>query len=124
MVTVAVQEAVWPVASSAVIMTLTVPAPAMVPAAGDWESVKVQPVATTSFRSDGITASQSAFAVMVLFEAHVVIVGAPAARTVTVNPQVSPVPEQVTAVLPTGKAEPDAGTHVTVPQVPLVVGAG
>ena len=32
--------------------------------------------------------------------------------------------QQVTVVVPFGKNEPDAGEHVTVPQVPIVVGAG
>jgi len=31
---------------------------------------------------------------------------------------------QVTVVVPTGKIEPEAGVQVTVPQVPVVVGAG
>ena len=44
--------------------------------------------------------------------------------TVTVNEQLEPdVVLQVTVVVPTGKTEPDAGLHVTVPQAPLVVGA-
>ena len=30
---------------------------------------------------------------------------------------------QVTVVVPTGKKEPEGGVHVTVPQVPVVVGA-
>jgi hypothetical protein len=30
---------------------------------------------------------------------------------------------QVTVVVPTGKKEPEAGEHTTVPQVPVVVGA-
>jgi hypothetical protein len=31
---------------------------------------------------------------------------------------------QVMVVVPTGKNEPEAGLHVIVPQVPVVVGAG
>jgi hypothetical protein len=34
-----------------------------------------------------------------------------------------PEAEQVIVVVPTGKNEPDAGVHVTVPQLPAVVGA-
>src|ERR1044072_1107202 len=46
-------------------------------------------------------------------------------ETVTVNVQPGPaVVAQVTVVVPTGKNEPDGGEQVTVPQVPVVVGAG
>ena len=54
-----------------------------------------------------------------------VMVGGCVSLTVTVN--VQPVPEegvQVTVVVPTGKKEPLAGEQLTVPQVPVVVGAG
>ena len=45
--------------------------------------------------------------------------------TFTVNLQVPPPDSlQVTVVVPTGKAEPEAGLHVNVPQSPVVVGAG
>ncbi len=45
--------------------------------------------------------------------------------TVTVNVQVGPAVEvQVTVVVPTGNKKPEAGAQVTVPQVPVVVGAG
>ena len=45
--------------------------------------------------------------------------------TVTLNVQPGPaVLVQVTVVVPTGKQLPEAGLHVTVPQLPLVVGAG
>ena len=45
--------------------------------------------------------------------------------TVTVNEQLGPaVVLQVTVVVPFGKKDPDAGEQVTVPQVPLVDGAG
>ena len=44
--------------------------------------------------------------------------------TVTLNEQLAPaLSEQVTVVVPTGKNQPEAGVQVTVPQVPLVVGA-
>ena len=59
----------------------------------------------------------------VVFGGHV-IVGACVSVTVTVNVQLGPaVVVQVTVVVPTGKNEPDAGLQVTVPQVPVVVGA-
>ena len=45
--------------------------------------------------------------------------------TVTVKEHDGPVLEvQLTVVVPFGKNEPDAGAQVTVPQVPVVVGAG
>ena len=53
-----------------------------------------------------------------------VTVGACVSLTVTVNEQLGPVVvEQVTVVVPFGKVAPDAGEQVTVPQVPVVVGA-
>lgn len=46
--------------------------------------------------------------------------------TVIVNEQLSeswPL-SQLTVVVPVGKNTPDAGEHVSVPQVPLVAGSG
>lgn len=52
-----------------------------------------------------------------------VTVGFSVSLTVTVNEQLGPAPVvQVTVVTPFAKVEPDAGLHVTVPQVPVVVG--
>ena len=61
----------------------------------------------------------------VLFVAQVVIAGGSGVVTITVNAQLVPsgLLVQVTTVLPTEKVEPDGGSHVTVPQGPLVVGA-
>jgi hypothetical protein len=43
---------------------------------------------------------------------------------VTVKVQRGPADEvQVTVLVPTAKNEPDGGVHVTVPQLPVVVGA-
>jgi hypothetical protein len=54
-----------------------------------------------------------------------VIVGGCVSFTVTVNVQVVPACEvTVTVVVPLGKNDPDAGEAVTVPQGPVVVGAG
>lgn len=54
-----------------------------------------------------------------------VIVGACVSLTVTVNEQVGPADAvQVTVVVPFGKGDPDAGEQLTVPQLPVVVGAG
>jgi hypothetical protein len=54
------------------------------------------------------------------------IVGGCVSLTVIVNEQLPPPTElvAVTVVVPTGKKEPEAGVAVTVPHVPLVVGAG
>lgn len=60
----------------------------------------------------------------VTFAGHV-IVGGCVSLTVTVKVHIAPeVSEHVTVVVPTGKNEPDAGVHVTVPHGPDVVGAG
>jgi hypothetical protein len=53
------------------------------------------------------------------------MVGGCVSLTVTVNEQLGPVDEvQVTVVVPTGKNDPDGGEQVTVPQFPVVAGAG
>lgn len=112
-----------PAEFSAVIVTVTGPGGTMAPAAGDCERVTLQPVAKTSLSRLGMTASQFAFAVIVLFAAQVVMIGGLAGVTVTVKLQVAPsVLLQVTTVLPTGKVEPEVGLQVTVPQLPEVVG--
>src|SRR5260221_14778369 len=52
-------------------------------------------------------------------------VGRVVSATVTLNEQLCPLPEtQFTCVVPMGKNEPGAGVHVTIPQLPLAVGAG
>jgi hypothetical protein len=54
-----------------------------------------------------------------------VIVGGWVSLTVTVKLQLGPCcVVQVTVVTPTEKLDPDAGVQVTVPQLPVVVGAG
>ena len=54
-----------------------------------------------------------------------VIVGACVSLTVTVKLQLGPAPVvQVTVVVPFGNVDPELGAHVTVPHVPVVVGAG
>jgi hypothetical protein len=53
-----------------------------------------------------------------------VITGGVLSETVTLNEQLGPaVVVQVTVVMPTGKTDPEAGLHVTVPQPWVVVGA-
>jgi hypothetical protein len=59
-----------------------------------------------------------------MFAGHV-ITGGCVSLTVTVKVQLGPeLVVQVTVVVPFGKNEPEAGEQVTVPQVPVVVGAG
>ena len=54
-----------------------------------------------------------------------VIVGGVVSLTVTVKVQPGPLcTVQVTVVVPTGKQLPETGLQVTVPQMPVVVGAG
>jgi hypothetical protein len=113
-----------PARFSAVIVTMYVPGPTIDPAAGDWESVTLQPVATTSGTRFGIAASHSASTDRVLFVAHAVIVGALAGTTVTVKSQFEPdALVQVTRVVPVGKTVPEPGLQVTEPQSPVVDGA-
>ena len=58
-----------------------------------------------------------------MFAGHTTV-GACVSVTVTVNEQLGPaVVVQLTVVVPTGKLDPEAGVHVTVPQLPVVVGA-
>jgi hypothetical protein len=59
----------------------------------------------------------------VIFEQ--VNVGACVSLTVTVKLQLGPSEVvQVTIVVPTEKNEPEAGVQVTVPHMPVVIGAG
>jgi hypothetical protein len=54
-----------------------------------------------------------------------VMAGGWVSLTVTVKAQLGPaVVVQVTVVVPLAKNEPEAGVQVTVPHVPVVVGAG
>ena len=58
----------------------------------------------------------------VMFAGHV-ITGAWVSLTVTVKLQLGPAPVvHVTVVMPFKKVEPEAGVHVTVPHIPVVVG--
>jgi hypothetical protein len=62
---------------------------------------------------------------VVMFAGHVTVGGC-VSLTVTLNEQLPPplLDVQVTVVVPLGKKDPDAGLQVTVPQLPLDVGAG
>jgi hypothetical protein len=73
-----------------------------------------------------VTMAEQRFAsVFLVIGCGQVITGGCVSVTVTVKVQVGPLcAVQVTVVMPTGKAEPEAGAQVTVPQLPVVVGAG
>jgi hypothetical protein len=59
----------------------------------------------------------------VMFAGHV-MTGFWVSLTVTVKLQLGPaVVVQFTVVVPTGKVDPEAGVHVTVPHIPVVVGS-
>jgi hypothetical protein len=95
------------------------------PGAGDCETVTLQPVVVTSPSRFGMTPSQFESTGTCLSVAQVVIVGALAGTTVTENEQFAPdvVDTHVTRVVPVWNEVPEAGLQVTVPQVPVVVGA-
>ena len=126
-VTVKLHVAVLPEASVAVQVTVVVPTGNIEPEAG------LQTTVTPGQLSDAIVVKltvcevvggQVAVAVTVMLAGQV-IVGGCVSLTFTVNAQLGPaVVVQVTVVVPTGKNEPEAGEQVTVPQVPVVVGAG
>jgi hypothetical protein len=119
MVTVKAHVAVLPEASVAVQVTVVVPTAKQVPEAG--EQLTVTPgqlsvaVATNVSTEQHIPGS----VVPVMGLGHVTV-GASVSLTVTVKVHMPTLPaasvaEQVTVVVPTGKAEPDAGEQVTAP---------
>jgi hypothetical protein len=127
-VTVKEQVAVLPPASVAVHVTDVVPAGNVEPDAGEQEVVNPgQP-------SDAVGAGKVTTAPALWLQvcgatavtlAGQVIDGGCRSFTVTVNEQPGPADEeQVTVVVPIGNKEPLCGLQVTVPQSPLVVGAG
>jgi hypothetical protein len=81
-------------------------------------------VATTDPVTLGTTPWQLASAEVVDGEGQVVITGGVASTTVTLKLQLAVPAEQVTTVVPTGNAVPDAGVQVMVPQFPVVEGFG
>lgn len=134
-VTVNEHDAVFPPGSVAVQLTVVVPCGKKLPDAGVHTTV-IEPMQLSVVVGAGYmtfapgTPPCIVFAVAVTFAGHV-IVGACVSVTVTLNVHVAvfaaaSVAVQVTVVVPTGKDEPDAGTHavVTPGQLSLAVGAG
>ncbi len=130
-VAVKLQLDVLPDASVAVQLTVVVPTGKQVPVGGTQATVTpgqlslAVAVKLTVWQGTLPTGGQAAGFVTAVTFAGQVIVGAWQSLTVTVKVQLGPaVVVQVTVVVPFGKNEPDAGVQVTVPQVPVVIGAG
>jgi hypothetical protein len=126
--TVKLQVAVLPAASVAVQVTVVVPTGTTVPDGGTQAAVTPgQLSVAVGFGNVAVVDAGNGHATVATaatFVGHVMLGGC-VSFTVTVNEQVAPpVSLQVTVVVPTGKNDPEAGLQVTVPQVPLVVGAG
>ena len=126
--TVKLQVAVLPLASVAVQVTVVTPTGIVDPDGGlqtvttpGQLSVTVGAVKVTVV----LTAGGQAGAATAVTLAGQVIVGGCTSLTVTVNVQLAPAcAVHVTVVVPLGKKDPEAGEQITVPQDPLVVGAG
>ena len=124
-VTVKVQVAVLPDASVAVQVTVVVPTGKQDPDGGLQRTVTPGQLSLAVVVKVTATHGSLTVAVLAVMLAGQVIVGGWVSLTLTVKAQLGPaVVVQVTVVVPTGKNEPDAGEQVTVPQVPVVVGAG
>lgn len=124
-VTVNEQVAVLPEASVAVQVTVVVPTGKVEPEGGTHTVVTPGQLSEAVGGGKVTTAllppMTGVTAVTLLGQ---VIVGGCVSATVTVNEQLSPVPMQVTVVVPTGKNEPEGGEQVIVPHEPVEVGAG
>jgi hypothetical protein len=119
-----VQLEVLPAASVAVQVTVVVPTGKNVPDAG--EQTTVTPGQLSVAVAVKVTmAPHSSGSLHFVMGAGQLIAGGCVSATVTVNEQLGPeIVVQLTVVVPTGKNDPDAGVHVTVPQLPVVLGAG
>ena len=117
-VTVKLHCAVLPEASVAVEVTVVVPTGNTEPEAGDDTTVtpgQLSEAVTVKFT----TAPHWPGELLVVMLAGQVIVGGWVSLTVMVNEQVAPDPSDTfTAVVPTGKKDPEAGTAVMGPQLP------
>ena len=123
--TVNVQVAVLPDASVAVQVTVVMPTGKHDPEGGLHKTVTPGQLSLAVVVKVATTHGSLIVAVLAVTLAGQVIVGGCVSLTLTVKVQLGPaVAVQVTVVVPTGKNEPDAGVQVTVPQVPVVVGAG
>ena len=131
--TVKLHVVMLPEASVAVQVTVVVPAGKAWPDVTTWLFWFLQTTLTPGQLSDAVTVKLTGALVAIGHEAAGAVVtlagqvttGGVLSVTVTLNVQPGPaVLVQVTVVVPTGKQLPEAGLHVTVPQLPLVVGAG
>ena len=125
-VTVKLHVDVFPDASVAVLVTVVVPTGKVLPEAGLLVTVTPGQLSLAVGDAKFTTAPQIPGEELVVILAGQVMVGACVSLTRIVNEQLPPPPFEVTVtvVVPTGKNEPEAGTAVTGPQIPDVVGAG
>ena len=118
------QDAVFRLASVAVQLTVVAPAGTQDPEGGVHTTVTPGQLSVAVVVKVSIPQGAPG-GVITVTPLGQVIVGACVSVTATVNEQVLPlVAVQVTVVVPAGTKEPDAGEHVTVPQLRVVVGAG
>src|SRR5947207_3299793 len=124
--TVKLQLALLPEVSVAVQVTVVVPTGKHEPEAGEHATVTPGQLSEAGglVYVTVLHASLIVLALAVMLAGHGPMVGGCVSLTVTVNEQLGPaVVEQVTVVVPFGKNEPEAGEQVTLPHVPVVVGA-
>jgi hypothetical protein len=123
-VTVNEQLAVSPAPSVTVQLTVVVPFGKAVPLAGLHTTALADSEQLSLAVGANVTTAEQRFgSVFFVIGDGQVICGACVSLTITVKLQVGPdCAVQVTVVRPTGKAEPEAGEQVTVPQLPIVVG--
>src|SRR4030095_9138111 len=123
--TVNVQVAVFPEASVAVQVTVVTPTGKQLPDGGLQTTTTPGQLSLAGVVELTTTHGSVATAVTAVTFGGQVMVGGWVSLTVTVKVHIGPaVVVQVTVVVPTGKNEPDAGLQLTVPQSPVVVGAG
>ena len=123
--TVKLQVAVLPDASVAVHVTVVVPSGKHEPEGGLHATVTPGQLSVATVVKLATAHGLVTVGVVTVTLAGQVIVGGWVSFTVTVKAQLGPSAlVQVTVVVPFGKKEPEAGEQVTVPQVPVVVGAG
>ena len=107
-------------------LTVVVPRTKLDPDGGTQVGVPTPGQLSLTVRAEYVTVAlpePDGFSVVIIFEGQV-IDGCSKSLMVTEKLHVGPaVVEQFTVVDPTAKNDPDAGTHVTVPQVPTVDGA-
>jgi hypothetical protein len=126
--TLNVQVAILPEASVAVQVTVVVPTGKVEPDGGLQTAVtpgQLSVAVTMKLTGPLVVAIGQETTATAFMLPGQVITGGVLSVTVTVNEHIGPaVVVQVTVVVPTGKQPPEAGLQLTVPQVPVVVGAG